>query len=486
MKVAEERRFRDYRTDLQRSTCARCEVALRRLRQLTRTGDATELDLDETIDETCRNAGEIELVFRPPRRNDVRLLLLMDVGGTMDPYYEPVSQLLTALHEERGLRDFQPYYFHNCIYDHVYTQRAHVARRRGADRRRAAPARRRAGRSLVVGDAAMHPAELLEPYGGIDPRVTSPTPGVEWLQRIAESLRPHRVDQPRTAPGQWDDSQTDTRHPPPVPDVPADRRRRHRRRAGAGRRAGGACLTSIRSSSSNLSGDEFVRGEHAARPADRCAAWRRVSPRGPVGMDDSRRDVGGDRYGAVTAEEGSRAVHPNRARASSRSQGGCGGGGRRTRAHVAGHLRRSTAGDRRLQRQSPAQQRQHANRRPDRTRRASRDSVADVQLLLDGRQPLADAVRFRPEPRRDPRRAGDASARWRRTRRRRARPSCSTSSRRTSTCSTAKRLLGVADENVRQIRSSSSSPRAPGCRRRAALRRHPGARCSSPTPSSIR
>jgi uncharacterized protein with von Willebrand factor type A (vWA) domain len=86
MKVAEERRFRDYRTD--RILDVRSlKVSLRRLRQLTRTGEATELDLDETIDETCRNAGEIELVFRPPRRNNVRLLLLMDVGGTMEPFY---------------------------------------------------------------------------------------------------------------------------------------------------------------------------------------------------------------------------------------------------------------------------------------------------------------------------------------------------------------------------------------------------------------
>ena len=83
---------------------------------------AAELDLDETIDETCRNAGEIEMVFRAPRRNNVRVVLLMDVGGTMDPYYEPVSRLLTALHEDHGLREFQPYYFHNCIYDHVYTK----------------------------------------------------------------------------------------------------------------------------------------------------------------------------------------------------------------------------------------------------------------------------------------------------------------------------------------------------------------------------
>jgi uncharacterized protein len=183
MKVAEERKFKDYRTDVTLDL-RQMRVALRRMRHLTRSGDATELDLDETIDETCKNAGEIEMVFRPPRRNDVRLLLLMDVGGTMDPYYEPVSQLLTALHEERGLRDFQPYYFHNCVYDHIFTK----ARMLRAD---AVPTgdvlRRLDGRwkVVIVGDAAMHPAELLQPNGNIDPRRTAPTPGIEWLHRIA-------------------------------------------------------------------------------------------------------------------------------------------------------------------------------------------------------------------------------------------------------------------------------------------------------------
>jgi uncharacterized protein with von Willebrand factor type A (vWA) domain len=183
MKVAEERRFKDYRTDATLDS-RQLRVALRRMRQLTRSGDATELDLDETIDGTCKNAGEIELVFRPPRRNDVRLLLLMDVGGTMEPYYEPVSQLLTALHEERGLRDFQPYYFHNCVYDHLYTN----ARMLKKDAIPTGDVLRRLDsrwKALFVGDAAMHPAELLEPYGNIDPRRTAPTPGIAWLHRIA-------------------------------------------------------------------------------------------------------------------------------------------------------------------------------------------------------------------------------------------------------------------------------------------------------------
>lgn len=184
MKVAEERRFKEYRTDMALEL-RQIKVALRRLRQLTRSGEATELDLDETIDETCRNAGEIELVFRPPRRNNVRVLLLLDVGGTMEPYFEPVSRLLTALHEDHGLREFQPYYFHNCVYDYVYRS----AKMSRADAVPTGDVLRRIDsrwKAVVVGDAAMHPAELLEPFGNIDPRRTSATPGVVWLQRIAE------------------------------------------------------------------------------------------------------------------------------------------------------------------------------------------------------------------------------------------------------------------------------------------------------------
>ena len=205
MKVAEERRFSNYRTDLTLDV-RQMRVALRRLRQLTRSGAATELDLDGTIDETCRNAGEIELVFRPPRKNDVRLLLLMDVGGTMDPYFEPMSRLLTALHEERGLREFEPYYFHNCVYDHVYRD----ARLSPADAVPTGDVLRRLDarwKVLLVGDAAMHPAELLEPYGGIDPRITTPTPGVDWLHRIADRFDRSVWINPDPS-AHWDDFRT--------------------------------------------------------------------------------------------------------------------------------------------------------------------------------------------------------------------------------------------------------------------------------------
>jgi uncharacterized protein with von Willebrand factor type A (vWA) domain len=205
MKVAEERRFKDYRTDVTMDL-RQMRVALKRLRQLTRTGLPTELDLDETIDETCKNAGEIELVFRPPRKNDVRLLLLMDVGGTMDPYIESMSQLLTALHEERGLRAFEPYYFHNCVYDHVYTR----ARMLSADAIPTGDLLRRLDdrwKVAVVGDAAMHPSVLLEAYGNIDPRRHAQTPGIEWLRRIVDRFDRAVWVNPEP-PGEWDYVQT--------------------------------------------------------------------------------------------------------------------------------------------------------------------------------------------------------------------------------------------------------------------------------------
>jgi uncharacterized protein with von Willebrand factor type A (vWA) domain len=205
MKVAEARRFVDYRTDL-RLEARQLRLALRRLRQLTRSGAPTELDVDETIDATCRNAGEIEFVFRPPRRNNLRLLLLMDVGGTMEPYFEPVSELVTALYEERSLRDVQAYYFHNCVYDSLYTN-AMMTRSDAvptADVLRKWDSR---WKVVLVGDAAMHPAELLEAYGSIDPRVASPTAGIVWLHRLAGHFDRAVWINPEAENG-WDDYRT--------------------------------------------------------------------------------------------------------------------------------------------------------------------------------------------------------------------------------------------------------------------------------------
>lgn len=205
MKVAEDRQFQDYRTDVALDT-RNVKLALRRLRQLTRTDGPEELDIDGTIDKTCREAGEIEFVFRPKRKNDVRLLLLMDVGGTMDPYFEPVSRLLSALHEERGLRDFKAYYFHNCVYERVF-ETGRLLRSESimtADLLRIYGER---WKLMIVGDAAMHPTELQSPRGNINPRMETETSGASWLDRLVRHfdrtvwLNPDR-------PAEWAMSQT--------------------------------------------------------------------------------------------------------------------------------------------------------------------------------------------------------------------------------------------------------------------------------------
>lgn len=205
MKVWEEREFKEYSHE-ETLEVRQVKVALRKLRKLTRSGPLSELDLDETIDETCRNAGEIELVYRAEKRNNVRLLLLMDVGGTMDPYYAPVSRLLTALHEERSLRAFKPYYFHNCIYELVGTT-ANLYRSEAIPTgdlfRRYGPE----WKVMVVGDAAMHPAELLASRGNINPRRETPTRGIEWLQRIEQHFERVVWLNP-DPPDEWNRSQT--------------------------------------------------------------------------------------------------------------------------------------------------------------------------------------------------------------------------------------------------------------------------------------
>jgi len=182
MKVYEDRQFSDYRTDVALDT-RNVKLALRRLRQLTRTDGPEELDIEGTIEKTCKEAGEIELIFRPKRKNDVRLLLLMDVGGTMDPYFEPVSRLLTALHEERGLRDFKAYYFHNCVYERVYE----TGRLLRSESIMTADLLRTYGerwKLMVIGDAAMHPTELNSARGNINFRNETETSGAAWLDRI--------------------------------------------------------------------------------------------------------------------------------------------------------------------------------------------------------------------------------------------------------------------------------------------------------------
>ncbi|HSN26771.1 MAG TPA: VWA domain-containing protein [Kofleriaceae bacterium] len=185
MAVADERRFKEYRRDVVLDV-RQIDVALRALRKLGREGAHEELDLDETVDETCRNAGELEIVFRPPRRNRVKVLLLMDVGGSMDPHSELVSRLLTAASRSGRFAKFRSYYFHNCVYNSVYED---ALFRKGVTTADLLATSDRDEKLVVVGDALMHPAELMDPGGSLYYASQARASGLEWLRRLAHHFR---------------------------------------------------------------------------------------------------------------------------------------------------------------------------------------------------------------------------------------------------------------------------------------------------------
>lgn len=185
VKVAERRLFRDYRND-RTLDVRQVRVALRRLRDLAREGMEEELDLDETVERTGKNAGEIDIAWRPPRKNRVRLLLLMDTGGSMEPYARLVERLFSAASQERHWKALDHFYFHNCVYTYVY--------RDGAFRDRVPTDRLLRDcdgdwKLVLAGDACMGMSELLSRNGSIDWYEQAHAPGIEWLRRLATHFR---------------------------------------------------------------------------------------------------------------------------------------------------------------------------------------------------------------------------------------------------------------------------------------------------------
>ncbi len=185
MAVAGERQFREYRRDVVLDV-RQIDVALRGLRRLGREGAIEELDLDETVDKTCKNAGEIDIVFRPPRRNRVKVILMMDVGGSMDPHSELMSRLFTAASRSGRFAKFRSYYFHNCVYNSVYEDAEFRKPVQVADLLAHSD---RDEKLVLVGDALMHPAELLDPGGSMYLYSQARASGHEWLRRLAAHFR---------------------------------------------------------------------------------------------------------------------------------------------------------------------------------------------------------------------------------------------------------------------------------------------------------
>lgn len=179
MQSADARKYRPYRSDLVLDI-RQIEVALRKLRAFTREGALRELDIDGTIDATAKNAGELEIVTRPPRRPNTRVILMMDVGGSMDPYAELVSQLFSAAKRSTHWKELRTYYFHNCVYGRVFKTEGFQEPVLVRD------LINECGKNyklVLVGDASMAPYELLGAPGyGEEGRVE----GVKWLMALRE------------------------------------------------------------------------------------------------------------------------------------------------------------------------------------------------------------------------------------------------------------------------------------------------------------
>ncbi len=182
VKIAEQRLFRDYRNDLTLDV-RQIKMALKRLRQLTRIGPQEELDVPETVDATARNVGDLELVWKRTRKNAVKLLLLMDTGGSMDPFAHTCSLLFTAANSSNHFKDFQYYYFHNCIYDDVYKS---MQTRETVSTDHLLQTLTPDYKVVIVGDANMGPWELTEKNDAIYYYQRNETPGIVWLKRIAD------------------------------------------------------------------------------------------------------------------------------------------------------------------------------------------------------------------------------------------------------------------------------------------------------------
>ncbi|MCA9602313.1 MAG: VWA domain-containing protein [Myxococcales bacterium] len=182
VQVADARLYRGYRSDLTLDV-RQMQVALRRLRAFAREGAEEELDLDGTIDKTAKNAGELEVVLRPPRKSNTRVLLLMDVGGSMDPYAHLVSRLFTAAKQASHFRELRTYYFHNCVYGRLYKTEKFDEPVRVRD------VLHECGKHwklIFVGDALMAPYELLHAGGSLDPLEENRMEGIGWLMLLAQ------------------------------------------------------------------------------------------------------------------------------------------------------------------------------------------------------------------------------------------------------------------------------------------------------------
>ena len=182
VKVWDQRAYQDY-DDTQELGTRNIKVALRRLRRFAREGSAEELDLPDTIRATAANAGYLDIKMVPERHNNVKVLLLMDVGGTMDEHIARVEEMFSAAKDEFKHLEF--YYFHNCVYDFMWRNN----KRRFAEKFATWDILRKYNKDyklIFIGDATMSPYEIVQPGGSVE--YNNEEAGAEWIQRLTHAF----------------------------------------------------------------------------------------------------------------------------------------------------------------------------------------------------------------------------------------------------------------------------------------------------------
>ncbi len=203
------RKYRDFRNDKVLDN-RQFQMALRKLRQFSTKLDIpkTELDINGTVDATCNNGGCLQIIMDKPRKNAVKLLLLMDSGGTMIPYTTLLNELFHSVHKSNHYKDVKTYFFHNCIYANLYNtpecengdwiETEWLFRNLDSDYK-----------VIIVGDAAMAPEELFSvsgnyrgPNGGLS--------GMDWLLLMKRHYKKIVWLNPKMAPGHapWREAET--------------------------------------------------------------------------------------------------------------------------------------------------------------------------------------------------------------------------------------------------------------------------------------
>ena len=181
VKVWENREYRNLDDTVELGT-RNIKIALRRLRRFAREGAEDELDMDGTIAGTARNAGWLDIKMRPERHNKVKVLLFLDIGGSMDDHIKVCEELFSAAKSE--FKHLEYFYFHNCIYDYVWKDN----RRRHGERFPLWDVMHKYGEDykvVVVGDATMSPYEILQPGGSVE--YSNEEAGAVWLQRMLDT-----------------------------------------------------------------------------------------------------------------------------------------------------------------------------------------------------------------------------------------------------------------------------------------------------------